>query len=1034
MSIVRKSFPNGASLAAAVVLSCLPGASHGAKVDFNREIRPILSDNCFACHGPDVQKIKGGLRLDLRDAAVAPAKSGKAAIVAGKPRESELVRRLETQDADDVMPPPESHKTLTAAQRATLIQWITEGAEYQGHWAYQPPVRPPAPAGPSAIDDLVRRRFGTLGIKPTAEADRRTLARRLHFDLVGLPPSPADVAAFEQDSSPDAYERLVDRLLSSPHYGERMAIQWLDVTRFADTIGYHSDNPRNIWPYRDYVIQAFNRNKPFDTFTREQIAGDLLPGGGLESLVGSAFNRLLLTTEEGGAQTKDYESRYLTDRVRAIGTVWMGQTIGCAQCHDHKFDPISTRDFYAMGAFFADVKEAIIGRREDGIFVPDEGQATELHRRREVLRSLEADFNGPHPELNDAYASWEKGWLDAMAAEDRWNRLVPARADSAEGATLKIRDDRSILATGKNPDLDTYTIHLTNAPSRIAALRVEALPDDSLPAKGPGRAGNGNFVLNEVTARIERSGAPARTLAFVTARATHEQTSHAENNPYKAWTASATIDLDAKGPVPGWAILPEAGKPHQLLLELTAPADIAPGDTLVVELRQRHGHGSHTLGRFRLSASDRSDAVRSPGALPPPPALADLLRVPSKDRNAEQSAKLRTEFRKSTPALANLRSMLDDSRKALADFESTLPRCIVTERGEPRTVRVLPRGNWLVETGDIMEPALPVALAANYTKPSRKLNRLDLAEWIVAPENPLTTRTLMNRLWKQFFGIGLSKVLDDLGAQGEPPVNQPLLDWLACEFRDSGWDMRHMVRTIVLSQTYRQASTASRAELARDPENRDLARQSRWRLDAELVRDNALSISGLLSPVVGGPSARPYQPDGYWENLNFPQRGYDASGGAGQFRRGLYTWWQRSYAHPSMLAFDAPTREECAAERSRSNIPQQALVLLNDPSYVEAARSFATRILREAPKDTRGRIAWAWQQALGRPATAEEVQTLTQLLDRQLAEFSADPDAARAFISVGINPPSKSIPAAELAAWTDIARAILNLHETITRS
>jgi len=1034
MSIVCKSFPYGASLAAAVVLVCLPGALHGAKVDFNREIRPILSDNCFACHGPDVQKIKGGLRLDLRDAALAPAKSGKPAIVAGKPRESELVRRLETQDADDLMPPPESHKTLTAAQRATLIQWITDGAEYQGHWAYQPPVRPPAPAGPSAIDELVRRRFGSLGIKPAAEADRRTLARRLHFDLVGLPPSPADVSAFEQDPSPDAYERLVDRLLSSPHYGERMAIQWLDVTRFADTIGYHSDNPRNIWPYRDYVIQAFNRNKPFDTFTREQIAGDLLPGGGLESLVGSAFNRLLLTTEEGGAQPKDYESRYLTDRVRAIGTVWMGQTIGCAQCHDHKFDPISTRDFYAMGAFFADVKETIIGRREDGIFVPDERQAGELHRRREVLRSLEADFNGPHPELNDAYAAWEKGWLEAMAAEDRWTQLVPARAESAEGSTLKIRNDRSILAGGKNPDLDTYTIHLTNAPARIVALRVEALPDDSLPAKGPGRAGNGNFVLNEVTARIERSGGPARTLAFAMARATHEQTSHVENNPYKAWTAAATIDLDAKGVFPGWAILPETGKPHQLLLELTAPADIAPGETLVVELRQRHGHGSHTLGRFRLSASDRSDAVRSPGALPPPPALADLLRVPAKDRNVEQSAKLRTEFRKSTPALANLRSLLEDSRKALADFESTLPRCIVTERGEPRTVRVLPRGNWLVETGDIMEPALPVALAANYSKPSRKLNRLDLAEWVVAPENPLTTRTVMNRLWKQFFGIGLSKVLDDLGAQGEPPVNQPLLDWLACEFRDSGWDMRHMVRTIVLSQTYRQASTASRADISRDPENRDLARQSRWRLDAELVRDNALAISGLLSPVVGGPSARPYQPDGYWENLNFPQRGYDASTGAAQFRRGLYTWWQRSYTHPSMLAFDAPTREECAAERSRSNIPQQALVLLNDPSYVEAARSFATRILLEALKDTRGRITWAWQQALARPATPEEIQTLTQLLERQLAEFSADRDAARAFISVGINPPSKTLPAAELAAWTDIARAILNLHETITRS
>jgi hypothetical protein len=340
----------------------------------------------------------------------------------------------------------------------------------------------------------------------------------------------------------------------------------------------------------------------------------------------------------------------------------------------------------------------------------------------------------------------------------------------------------------------------------------------------------------------------------------------------------------------------------------------------------------------------------------------------------------------------------------------------------------------MIETGDVMQPALPVTLAANFAKPDRKLNRLDLADWIVSPSNPLTARTVMNRTWKQFFGIGLSKVADDLGAQGEPPVNPALLDWLACEFRDSGWDVRHMVRTIVLSQTYRQASTASRDALARDPENRDLARQSRWRIDAELVRDNALVLSGLLVPVVGGPSAKPYQPDGYWENLNFPQRGYDASNGANQYRRGLYTWWQRSYAHPSMLAFDAPTREECAADRSRSNIPQQALVLLNDPSYVEAARAFATRILREAPANPKARIEWAWQQALARKPSSTEVEALSRLLDQQLKDYQADPDAARAYLGFGASKPSSSLSPAELAAWTDIARAILNLHETITRS
>jgi len=854
------------------------------------------------------------------------------------------------------------------------------------------------------------------------------------MDLLGIPARPEDIEAFENDPAPDAYERLVDRLLSSPHYGERMAIGWLDVVRFADTIGYHSDNPRNIWPYRDYVIQSFNRNKPFDVFTREQLAGDLIPNGGLEQQVGSAFNRLLLTTEEGGAQPKDYESRYLTDRVRAVGAVWMGQTIGCAQCHDHKFDPISTRDFYAMGAFFADVKETLIGRREDGILVPNPDQAREQHRRQEVAKGLQSNFDGSHPELLPAYEAWERERTLATQADDRWTRLAPATVESSGGATLKIRDDRSILASGKSPDLDTYTVRFTNAPPAIAALRLEVLSDDSLPSKGPGRAGIGNFVLNEVVARLEREGAPVRPVTFRLARATHEQTSHAENNPYKAWTAASAIDADVKGPLPGWAILPQVGQPHQLLLELEAPVRVEAGDKLVVELHQRHGNGNHTLGRFRLSASADPAAVRSPVALPPPAALAEILRIPAADRKPEQRDRLFTEFKKQTPELADLRTLLEDARKSLADYEAALPRCIVTERGDPRTVRVLPRGNWMVETGDVVEPALPGTLAANHRTPDRRLNRLDLAEWVVAPENPLTTRTIMNRLWKQFFGMGLSKVLDDLGAQGETPVHQPLLDWLACEFRDSGWDMRHMVRTLVLSRTYQQVSTASPEELIRDPENRDLARQGRWRVEAELVRDNALALSGLLVPVVGGPSARPYQPDGYWENLNFPQRGYDASGGANQYRRGLYTWWQRSYAHPSMLAFDAPTREECAAERSRSNIPQQALVLLNDPSYVEAARAFASRILLEAPTDARGRIQWAWRQALARKATAAELDTLSKLLEQQLKEYQADPAAARAYLGFGASRPASTLDAAELAAWTDIARALLNLHETITRS
>ena len=835
------------------------------RVEFNRDIRPVLSDNCFACHGPDAKQVKGGLRLDLREVATKPGKSGAVAIVPGKPAESELVRRIFTTDADDQMPPSESHKILTTAQKDLFKRWIAEGAEYQGHWAYMPPQKIAVATNANPIDQLVQRRLKELRLKPAREADHRVLARRLHFDLVGLPPAPEEVAAFERDRSPDAYDRLVDRLMASPNYGERMAIGWLDVVRFADTIGYHSDVPRNIWPYRDYVIRSFNRNKPFDRFTREQLAGDLLPDPTMEQKVASGFNRLLLTTEEGGAQPKDYESRQLTDRVRAVGAVWLGQTIGCAQCHDHKFDPITARDFYSLGAFFADVSEAAIGKREPGMFVPDEAQAQELARNNQIVSSLQRGFDAPHPELAEAFATWERNQLAAMADEGK--AIVPASTN-----------------------------------------------------------------------------------------------------------------------------------------------DISAGDVAAPETAK--------------------------SAKPPTKEIASLLKMPSEQRTAKQRENLLAHFKEQAPELADLRKALAAARKARDDFEATIPRTLITERSsEPRTVRILARGDWMDETGERVVPALPAFLAKPGAGVSGgPMNRLDLANWIVSRDNPLTARVVMNRLWQQFFGVGLSKVLDDLGAQGEVPPKQAVLDWLACEFMDSGWDMKHMVRLIVMSTTYRQTSIARRELLERDPENRLLARQSRWRLDAELVRDNALSLAGLLDPTIGGPSAKPYQPSGYWENLNFPTRTYEASTGASQYRRGLYTWWQRSFLHPSMLAFDAPSREECAAERSRSNIPQQALVLLNDPTYVEAAGAFAARILRESKGDDTARITWAWRQTLARTPVPKEIATLRELLEKHRRQYQQDRAAAESFLKVGQTVPPADLDAAELAAWTNVARALLNLHETITRA
>ncbi len=756
-----------------------------AEVQFNRDIRPILSDNCFACHGPDAKHREAELRLDLRESALE-----KQAIVPGKPQESQLLERVRSSDPDAIMPPPSSHKKLSAEQIKLLEQWIADGAPYQKHWAYEPPIKPELPKDKHPIDVLVEAHLRELGLTLSPRADKRTLIRRLSFDLVGLPPTFAETQAFESDSSETAYQQLIERLLASPHYGERMAIGWLDVVRFADTIGYHSDNPRNVWPYRDWVIHSFNQNKPFDRFTLEQIAGDLLDDANQETRVGSAFNRLLLSTEEGGAQPKDYEARMLTDRVRAIGAAWLGQTTGCAQCHDHKFDPFTTRDFYALGAFFADIKEPIVGHREEGMIV---------------------------------------------CPPEQWDHWQTLKSKAAE---------------------------------------------------------------------------------------------------------SGAKDKDGK-----------------------------------------------TGGRASKTVRSQSE-----------PGHEDVV--------------------------------------ALKKFEATLPRCLVSvSTDEKRLVRVLPRGNWMDESGEVVEPALPSYLPQpKAASEGRALTRLDLAQWLVARDNPLTARTVMNRLWKQFFGMGLSRVLDDLGAQGEPPTNGPLLDYLACEFMDSGWDIKHMVRLIVTSRTYQQASTASPELRTQDPLNRALARQSAFRLDAELIRDNALKVSGLLADKIGGPSVKPYQPDGYWENLNFPTREYEPTLTADQYRRGLYVWWQRSFLHPSLLAFDAPSREECTAERNRSNLPQQALILLNDPTYVEAARALAARALTDCPGNDAERIRWTWQQVLQREPTTAEREIAGKLLVAQRHFYNDNAEAANKLLATGLAPLPKEINVTELAAWTHVTRVLLNLHETITRS
>lgn len=838
----------------ASLLVGLPGLvaeEDARRVDYNRDVRPILAANCYACHGPDARRRKARLRLDQREGALKSLRGGRHAIVPGRAEKSTLVQRVASTDEDEVMPPPESDKKLSPAQIETLRLWIEEGAVWSEHWAYVLPKRHAQPAvtletWPSRpIDRFVLARLEKEGLRPSPEADRVTLLRRLSFDLLGLPPTAAEVDAFVNDRSEAAYEKQVDRLLRSPRYGERMAIFWLDLVRFADTRGYHSDNPRNVYPYRDYVIRSFNENLPFDQFTIEQVAGDFLPDPTTSQRVATCYNKLNQTTEEGGAQAREYEAKNSSDRVRNVSVVWMGATLGCAECHEHKFDPYEAGDFYRMAAFFADIKEPAIMDRDRGIPLPTPEETRQLRQLGERLAALEKAIASPAPEVAKRLASAQIEW------------------------------EKEVLGQAKPPDASKL-----------------------------------------------------------------------------------------------------------------------------------------------------------------PPKVQAALKRPAGERDEKQKALLAAHYRSIAPALAPQRKELKSLQKEKKDLDARIARCVVSVPADPRVVRILRRGDWMDTTGDVVEPAIPVYFGELDTG-GRRATRLDLARWFVSRDNPLTARTFVNRLWKLYFGVGISKRLEDLGAMGEPPVHPELLDWLAVEFMESGWDIKHVVKLMVMSSTYRQSSVATDELLERDPFNRLLARQSRWRLDAEMVRDNALSVSGLLSHRIGGPSVKPYQPAGYWLHLNFPKRKWAADQGDSLYRRGLYTWWQRSFLHPSLMAFDAPNREECTAERPRSNIPQQALVLLNDPTYVEAARVFAYRALKEGGANLEARVGWAFRQAVSRAPAADELVVLSELFESHRAQYGADPKAARELLAVGqaAAPSAPSdVDLAELAAWTSVARAILNLHETVTRN
>lgn len=980
-------------------------------VRFNRDIRPIFSENCFACHGPDRNARQADLRLDRREAALA-----RGAIVPGEPAASKLLQRVRNTNEVLRMPPVYAGKTLTEEQQNLLARWVEQGAEYEAHWAYLPPVRPAAPDGPAAIDFLIGKMLDARNLQPVGSADLRTLARRLSFDLTGLPPGADLVAAFESDNSADAYGRLVDQLLGSQHFGERLAVHWLDLVRYADTVGFHGDVAVNVYPYRDYVIRSFNENKPFDEFTREQLGGDLIPDATLDQRVASAYNRLGRMTNEGGSQAQEYLAKYASDRARTVSTVWLASTMGCAECHDHKFDPFTAKDFYAMQAFFADIEEegvfAGYGDWGANVLVPSSEAREELRQiesRIEELRSAGQDPPPPDTWLVDGFA------LELRRNLARWQVLEPASVtndcsdpDIWDCEKFEVIAERggfvsSRFTQGAKPGKLAQIVESKLGDQRITALLLEMFPPEDCES----------FFLGELAIRWQRPGEEPREAPIETFLPDWED------------EGSRLQRLGDGNHHTGWAGNPHEEGVRRAIFVLQTPIDARAGDTLLVESVYDQIFGVHGLAyRQRLAVTD-ADKFE----FPVPERVAKLLALDAWDKAQQET--MERFYQKQTggsPHWQEIRS-LERRRKTLLDHAD---ETLVTKSVEPRTIRVLPRGNWMDTSGEVVEPQAPHFLAPIPSE-GRRLNRLDLADWLVDRGNPLTARVMVNRLWRLFFGTGLSKVLDDLGSQGEPPVSQELLDWLAVEFMDSGWNVKHIVRTMLLSDTYKRSSEPTAELLAADPGNRLHGRQTPTRLDAEFIRDNALLVSGLLNPEVGGRSSKPYQPANHYKELNFPKREYQADVDENQYRRGLYTHWQRTYLHPSMKAFDAPSREECAADRASSNTPLQSLVLLNDPTFVEAAKAFAVRILESDTNGSQGRLDYAFREALSRAATPDERKVLTGFLARQLAHYRENPNQADALLGTGLYEVSSTLERTEAAAWTSVARAILNKHEFVMR-
>lgn len=1130
-------------------------------VDFNRDVRRILSENCFRCHGPDAKESKGkqSLRLDVRESALASLGDGRHAIVPGKPEASEMIRRITSSDADDVMPPPETGKKISRTELAVLKQWIQQGANYAQHWAYTPPQLPQVPSvRPSSwprnpIDHFILDRLSRERLKPSAEADRATLIRRASLDLTGLPPAPDDVDQFLADKSSDAYERMIDRLLARPAYGEHWARLWLDLARYADSSGYADDPPRTIWAYRDYVIRALNNNVPFDQFTLEQLAGDLLNNPTDEQLVATAFHRNTMTNNEGGTSDEEYRNVSIVDRVNTTMAVWMGTTMACAQCHNHKYDPISQEDYFRLFAILNNTADA---DRMDETPVVSLYTKEQKERRRDLesqIARVEKALQTVTPPLARAQAEWEKGFAKALD----WTRLTPIRVTSQAGAKVRQANDASVYVA-KGGTTDVYRIELPLAAGEsISALRLETLPNDDLPKSAVGHAG-GNFVVTRVSASINpitptrttgrfvRIELPAKdqflSLAevqvfsngenvalrgeakqintgfdgpaqlaidgntdgdFSKARSTThtdksndpwwevdlktavaidritiwnrtdgsgerlnnfrvlvldeqreivwQQTDIAQPQPsvsinpdgtrsvtfasaqadYSQTDFPASAVLDNKDPKSrGWAISPQHRVPHQLVLTPKQLIAGGPGSNLVLTIEHNSKFEHATIARFRISKT--TDARAQEFSRVPMPILAALHTNASRRTDA-QTKLVRDHFLAITPELKVERDELAGLKKKLENEKpyTTVPVLRELTGDQRRKTHLQRRGNFM-DLGAELAPGLPAAFANRPADRQQQVDRVALARWLVSTNNPLTARVLANRLWESIFGTGLVRTSEEFGAQGEPPSHPELLDWLATELMSSGWDTKHLLRLMVTSAAYRQTSRVTEDLNTRDPDNRLLARGPRFRLSAEMIRDQALFVSGLLSPKMYGPPVKPPQPKLGLAAAFGSATDWEPSTGEDRHRRALYTTWRRSNPYPSMTTFDAPNREVCLVRRERSNTPLQALVTLNDPVYMEVAQALARRMMASGGS-AKEIAARGFLLCTSRKPDSAELSRLIALHEQTLKRFETDEAKARDVATKPIGDPPAGAAIPELAAWTVVANVLLNLDEMLMK-